>query len=106
IAEYVEPKPGIQPSARHLEELQARLAKGDIKVIVTRPFNEHRSTDLLAEKGGVTILTLPLDVGGDAAATDYFKLFALVTDNPAPALGASCALRSKSCSCRLSPASS
>jgi ABC-type Zn uptake system ZnuABC Zn-binding protein ZnuA len=89
VAEYVEPKPGIQPSARHLEELQARLAKGDIKVIVTRPYNEHRSTDLLAEKGGITVLTLPLDVGGDAAATDYFKLFDLTVDKLAAALGAS-----------------
>jgi ABC-type Zn uptake system ZnuABC Zn-binding protein ZnuA len=89
IAEYVEPKPGIQPSARHMEELQARLAKGDIKVIVTRPYNEHRSTDQLAAKGGITVLTLPLDVGGDPEATDYFKLFDFVTDKLAAALGAS-----------------
>jgi ABC-type Zn uptake system ZnuABC Zn-binding protein ZnuA len=89
VAEYVEPKPGIPPSARHLEELQARLAKGDIKVIVTRPYNEHRSTDLLAAKGGITVLTLPLDVGGDPEATDYFKMFDIVTEKLAAALGAS-----------------
>jgi ABC-type Zn uptake system ZnuABC Zn-binding protein ZnuA len=89
IAEYVEPKPGIQPTARHLEELQARLAKGDIKVIVTRPFNEHRSTDALAAKGGITVLTLPLEVGGDPEATDFFKLFDLVTEKLAAALQAS-----------------
>jgi len=89
IAEYVEPKPGIPPSARHLEELQARLQKGDIKVIVTRPYNEHRSTDLLAAKGGITILTLPLEVGGDPEATDFFKLFDFVTEKLAAALGAS-----------------
>jgi ABC-type Zn uptake system ZnuABC Zn-binding protein ZnuA len=86
IAEYVEPKPGITPSAKHLEDLVDRLKKGDVRVIVTRPYVEHRSTDLLAERTGVAILTLPLEVGGDPAATDYFKLFDLVTSRLAGAL--------------------
>jgi zinc/manganese transport system substrate-binding protein len=80
VAEYVEPKPGIQPSAKHLEDLVERLKRGDIKVIVTRPFVEHRSTDLLAEKTGVKVVTLPIEVGGAPEATDYFKLFDFVTD--------------------------
>jgi zinc/manganese transport system substrate-binding protein len=88
VAAYVEPKPGIPPSAKHIEELVARLKQGDIRVIVTRPYVEHRSTDVLAERTGVAILTLPLDVGGDPAATDYFKLFDLVTTRLAAALSA------------------
>jgi zinc/manganese transport system substrate-binding protein len=86
VVDYVEPKPGIQPSARHLEELTARLQHGDARVVVTRPYNEHRSTDLLAQKTGVTIVTLPLEVGGDPKATDYFALFDLVTERLAAAL--------------------
>jgi zinc/manganese transport system substrate-binding protein len=86
VADYVEPKPGIQPSARHLEELTARLQHGDAKVILTRPYVEHRSTDLLAQKTGVTVVTLPLEVGGDPKATDYFALFDLVTGTLADAL--------------------
>jgi zinc/manganese transport system substrate-binding protein len=80
VAEYVEPKPGIQPSAKHLEDLVERLKQGDIQVIVTRPFVEHRSTDLLAERTGVKVITLPIEVGGSSEATDYFKLFDYVTD--------------------------
>jgi len=79
VVEYVEPKPGIQPSAKHLEELVVRLRQGDIRVIVTRPFVEHRSTDSLAAKTGVQAITLPIEVGGAAEATDYFKLFDYVT---------------------------
>ena len=86
VADYVEPKPGIPPSARHLEELTARLQHGDAKVVLTRPYVEHRSTDLLAQKTGVPIVTLPLEAGGDPKATDYFALFDLATDRLAAAL--------------------
>ena len=86
VVDYVEPKPGIPPSARHLEELTGRLQHGDAKVIVTRPYVEHRSTDLLAQKTGVLVVTLPLETGGDPKATDFFSLFDLVTDRLAAAL--------------------
>jgi ABC-type Zn uptake system ZnuABC Zn-binding protein ZnuA len=86
VAEYVEPKPGIPPSAKHLEELTERLKRGDVRVIVTRPFVEHRSTDALAQKTGVAVLTLPLEVGGDPQATDFFRLFDVVTEKLAAAL--------------------
>jgi len=88
VVDYVEPKPGIPPSARHLDELTGRLKRGDVRVIVTRPYVEHRSTDALAEKTGVKVLTLPLEVGGDPQATDYFRLFDLATGKLAAALGA------------------
>ncbi|MBI3448411.1 MAG: zinc ABC transporter substrate-binding protein [Acidobacteria bacterium] len=86
IVEYVEPKPGIQPSAKHLEELIARLKKGDIRAIVSRPYVEHRSTDYVAEQTGVKVLTLPIEVGGAPEAADYFKLFDHVTGQLASAL--------------------
>jgi zinc/manganese transport system substrate-binding protein len=87
VVEYVEPKPGIQPSAKHLEELVQRLGRGDVRLILTRPYVEHRSTDSLAEKTGVKVITLPLEVGGAPEATDYFKLFDFATDQIVQALG-------------------
>jgi zinc/manganese transport system substrate-binding protein len=80
VVEYVEPKPGIQPSAKHLQELTERLKQGDVKVILTRPYVEHRSTDSLAERTGVKVLSLPLEVGGAPEATDFFKLFDYAID--------------------------
>ncbi|HEY3174305.1 MAG TPA: metal ABC transporter substrate-binding protein [Candidatus Polarisedimenticolia bacterium] len=79
VVEFVEPKPGIPPSAKHLVEITERLGRGDVKMIITRPYVEHRSTDLLAEKSRLPVLTLPLEVGGAPEATDYFKLFDLLT---------------------------
>lgn len=86
VIEYVEPKPGIPPSSRHLEELVTRLKSGEARVIITRPFLEHRSTDYLAQKAGVTVITLPLEVGGAPGATDLFKLNDLIVDRLVRAL--------------------
>ncbi len=86
VAAYVEPKPGISPSPKHLEEITALLSKGDVGVIVSRPFLEHRSTDLLNERTGVPTLTLPLEVGGAPGVEDYFGLFDFVTGELARAL--------------------
>jgi ABC-type Zn uptake system ZnuABC Zn-binding protein ZnuA len=93
VIEYVEPKPGIQPSAKHIDELLGLLKRGDSHVIVTRPYVEHRSTDLLAEKTGVKIVTLPLEVGGAPEAGDYFKLFDFVSAKLAAAFAGEDAIR-------------
>lgn len=86
VAEYVEPKPGIQPSAKHLEDLVRLLQRGDIHVIFTRPYVEHRSTDWLTGRTEVRVITLPLEVGGAPGITDYFQLFDYVTDQVVQAL--------------------
>lgn len=80
VVDFVEPKPGISPSAKHLEELVTRLKAGDVSVILTRPYVEHRSTDYLAERTGVRVITLPIEVGGAPEAGDYFRLFDYATD--------------------------
>ncbi len=86
VVDYVEPKPGIPPSAKHLEELVQGLKQGEARVIITRPYVEHRSTDSLAERTGVKVITLPLEAGGAPEATDYFRLFDYVTDQIVAAL--------------------
>lgn len=86
VVDFVEPKPGISPSAKHLEELLTRLKQGDVSVLLTRPYVEHRSTDYLAERTGVKVLTLPIEVGGAPEATDYFRLFDYTTDQIVRAL--------------------
>lgn len=79
VVDYIEPKPGIQPSAKHLAELTDRLVRGDVRMILTRPYVEHRSSDVLAGNAKIPVLTLPMEVGGDPQAADYFKLFDFVT---------------------------
>ena len=74
VVGYLEPKPGIPPAPKHLEEIAALLQSGAARVIVTRPYVEHRSTDLVASRTGATVLTLPLEAGGAPGTDDYLKL--------------------------------
>lgn len=86
VAGYVEPKPGISPSPKHLEELTELLGRGEVGAIISRPFLEHRSTGLLEERTGVETITLPLEVGGAREVDDYFSLFEHVTGRIAETL--------------------
>jgi len=88
VVDFVEPKPGIPPSARHLQELTDRLRQGDVRLIITRPYVEGRSTDALKERTGVPVLVLPLEVGGAPEATGFFELLDFVTSRIAAALEA------------------
>lgn len=87
VVEFVEPKPGIPPSLKHIDELVQRLGRGDVKLLITRPYVEHRSTDQLSEKTKIPVLTLPIEVGGAPEATDFFKLFDYVTSQIVTTLG-------------------
>ena len=89
IVEFVEPKPGIPPSLKHIEELTQRLSAGDVKLLITRPYVEHRSTDQLSERTKIPVLTLPLEAGGTPETGDIFKLFDHVTSRIATSLGSS-----------------
>lgn len=87
VAEYVEPKPGIQPSPAHLAELVGLMRDGGIRVVVRFPFNEGKSTDLLAEKAGGKAVVVPLEVGGADGVDDYFKLMDRIVGEIAAACG-------------------
>lgn len=86
VVDYIEPKPGIPPSPRHLKQIRERIQSGEAQIIITRPFVEHRSTDFLAEQTGARVITLPLEVGGAEGVDDYFALFDYVTDRLIEAL--------------------
>jgi zinc/manganese transport system substrate-binding protein len=74
VVDTVEPKAGIPPSAKHLEDLVKTVGANSVRVIVSRPYAEHRSTNLLAKRTGIRIVDLPMDVGGAPGTDDFFQL--------------------------------
>lgn len=79
VVDYVELKPGIQPGPSHLADLVASIQREQVKVVIAHPFNDRKLAKLVADKGGATLLVLPLDVGGSASATDIVSFFDTVT---------------------------
>lgn len=71
----LEPKPGVEPSAGHLSELNAQLARQPAKLVVRAAYEDSRASQWLAEHAHIRAVTLPFTVGGSDKATDLFGLF-------------------------------
>jgi zinc/manganese transport system substrate-binding protein len=75
IAGELEPKPGIPPTSRHVEELLDANAAGTIIMVWADAYHEKASPEGLAKKLSVPWAVLPQDVGAVADAKDIFSLY-------------------------------
>ena len=75
IVGELEPKPGIPPTSRHLEELIEANAARAVYMVVTDPYHERKSPEGLAKKLSVPWAVLPQDVAAVPAAKDIFSLY-------------------------------
>jgi len=74
IVAYVEPKPGIPPSAGYLEKLIETIRQTKPDGILTTPYFARREEDFLSRKTGIKVIVVPHDVGTTAVAKDWFSL--------------------------------
>lgn len=58
IAGYLEPKPGIPPTSRHLAQLERTMKEEGVKVVIRESYNEKRAPEKIANQTGATVLTL------------------------------------------------
>lgn len=75
IADEVEPKPGIAPSAASLSALVARIKNEHIALLIMEPYYERRSASYLSEETGIRVAILPQSVGAQPEIHSYFDLF-------------------------------
>lgn len=75
IAGTVEPKPGIPPTARHIEELIEAAKARQVDFILQDVYHEKRSARFVAEKSGAKSILLPHDIGAVQEARDLVSLF-------------------------------
>ena len=80
VVDYVEPKPGIPPSARHVHQLIEKIKDQDIGVILAASYFSPRQIDSIAERTGSSAIAVPLSPGGDGPG-DYFSLVDLWVDS-------------------------
>ena len=71
----LEPKPGVEPSAGHLQSVLAALKATPARMVVHAAYQDGRPSDWLGKNAGVAVVTLPFTVGGSDAAKDLFSLF-------------------------------
>jgi len=71
----LEPKPGLPPTASHLSDLLASLAREPAKAIVRAAYNDPRAAEWLSERAKIPAVALAFTVGGNEKAQDLFGLF-------------------------------
>lgn len=78
IAGEIEEKPGITPGAKHRDALITLMKSEKIDTILQELFYDRVSADFIGEKTGARLIQVPIDVGADPAAGDYFSLIDLL----------------------------
>ena len=75
IVGLVEPKPGIAPTASHLNDLVAKIEAERIGLLIVEPYYERRSSQYLSDKTGIRVAVIPQSVGAEDGIETYFDLF-------------------------------
>jgi len=75
IVDFLEPKPGIPPTASQLTKVISEMKRDNIKVIISSPYFTAESADLVARNVGGKVVTLATSVGADESIKTYFDLF-------------------------------
>jgi len=71
---YIEDRPGIPPSPKHLSELIDTMKARKVKTVLVAPFNDVKAADEVASRAGVKPAVLPASVGGVDNTDTYITL--------------------------------
>ena len=74
-ANFLEPKPGIKPSASHVAKLIKQVRDQKIRVIAISPFYEDRNPKMLARSTGAKLVVLPTMINPEFGSDNYIELF-------------------------------
>jgi ABC-type Zn uptake system ZnuABC Zn-binding protein ZnuA len=71
---HVEPKPGIPPSPKHVEDLLKQMKQYNVKIIFAANYFDERKIKEIAQKIGGKEVIVPLSVTDDPETSSYVKL--------------------------------
>lgn len=87
VVDYVENRPGIPPSPRHLHELEDRIKDEHIPMILMSTFFESGAVERVAKATGAKLVIAPASVGAEKDVPDVFALFDRLVGEITSALG-------------------
>ena len=71
----LEPKPGVEPTASHLQEVLSALKGTPARMVLYSAYQDPRPSEWLSKNAGIPAVKLPFTVGGSDGAKDLFGLF-------------------------------
>ncbi|HEY6355167.1 MAG TPA: zinc ABC transporter substrate-binding protein, partial [Burkholderiaceae bacterium] len=83
----LEPKPGVEPSVSHLQQVLESLKAHPARLVVYAAYQDGRPSEWLQKNAGIPAVRLPFTVGGTDGAKDLFGLFDDTIDRLNGAIG-------------------
>jgi zinc/manganese transport system substrate-binding protein len=74
IVGFVEPKPGIPPSAKHVQNIINLIKEQNIKIMLIASYFEKSTPQMIESRTGVKAIYLPLSCGAALGTEDIFDL--------------------------------
>lgn len=74
VVGYVEPKPGIPPSAKHVQNIIDLIKSQDIKIMLIASYFEKSTPQMIESRTGVKVVYLPISCGAVEGINDVFDL--------------------------------
>ena len=80
IMDYVEDKPGIPPSPRHLAGLVRRMREARVRIVLCANYVDPATARRVAAKTGARVVVLPVAAGGEEGVETYTGLFEVILE--------------------------
>jgi ABC-type Zn uptake system ZnuABC Zn-binding protein ZnuA len=74
VVEFLEPKPGLPPTTRHLSEVIDTMRAQGVKVILANPYFDPRFAQFVAERTGARVASMAHQVGAREGTGDYISM--------------------------------
>jgi ABC-type Zn uptake system ZnuABC Zn-binding protein ZnuA len=71
---FLEPKPGLPPTTKHLNALIETMRDQGVKVILANPYFDPRFAQFVAERTGAQVVSMAHQVGARAGTNDYISM--------------------------------
>ena len=71
----LEPKPGIEPTPSHINQLVQNAKNAGVKLVVIEPFRPRRQAEQVSKAIDARVVVLPDKTGSTPEAKDYISLF-------------------------------
>jgi ABC-type Zn uptake system ZnuABC Zn-binding protein ZnuA len=75
--DYIEPKPGIPPTPRHVQEIITAMKQKQVAVLLSTTYYDRKQVSEVAARTGARAVIVPSNVSSSSAAGDYFALINL-----------------------------
>jgi len=84
--DYIEPKPGIPPTPKHVRELIDLMQQRHVRVLLSPGYFDHNQIRQVAERTGAKAVVVPSNVGGAPGVNTYFDLIGNIVSSLAQAV--------------------